>query len=113
VNADISKLKERIALEYVHYNQTSMNVTVYMLNWGSIDDVSVRRVIIYNSTWTYSKQFADWELRTFAGAPLQNIDRDQEGVATMKLSVRLRSGGQYSLRIITARGSAFNGVLIA
>ena len=43
VDRETAELKEKIIFEYVSYDKTSNDITVYLLNCGDIDDVEIDR----------------------------------------------------------------------
>jgi len=52
MNADIAKLKERLAFEYVFYDcDDEGELWVYLMNCGTIDNVTVQTVFVRNNTW--------------------------------------------------------------
>jgi hypothetical protein len=105
IAADINQTKERLAFEYFFYNGTALNLKVYLMNCGTIGGISLRTVYLSNSTWTVSKNV--W-LTFFNGTdpPTQSIDMGQERSFSIS-STNLVPGNQYSLLIMTVRGSSF------
>ena len=112
VNADIAKLRERLAFEYVFYDKA--NLTVYLLNCGTIDNVTVQTVYIYfGSNGTLVKVFSSPTLKQFNGAPItdQDLDKGEEGCFVLS-PLSLKTGISYSVRVITGRGSTFEYTFI-
>jgi hypothetical protein len=112
MNADIAKLKERLAFEYVFYDKA--NLTVYLLNCGTIDNVTVQTVYIYFSgNGTLVKVFSSPTLKQFNGAPItdQDLDKGEEGCFVLS-PLSLETGVNYSVRVITGRGSTFEYTFI-
>jgi hypothetical protein len=113
MNADIAKLKERLAFECVFYDKA--NLTVYLLNCGTIDNVTVQTVYIYlSSNGTLVKVFSRPTLKQFNGAQIadQDLDEGEEGYFMLS-SLSLKTGASYSVRIVTGRGSTFDYTFIA
>jgi len=113
VNADIAKLKERLAFEYVFYDKA--NLTVYLLNCGTIDNVTVQTVYIYfSSNGTLVKVFSSPTLKQFNDAQIadQDLDEGEEGYFVLS-PLSLETGVSYSVRVITGRGSKFDYTFIA
>lgn len=103
MNADIARLKERLVFELVNYNPSESTLDVYLLNCGTIDNVTVHTVYIYNST--YSVYSGSVDLRYLDGTLTADLDIGDEGYITLDgLSL---SSGSYNVRIITGRGSTF------
>ncbi|MCK4425030.1 hypothetical protein KAU93_05020, partial [Candidatus Bathyarchaeota archaeon] len=107
--ADIAKLKERLTFEYIFYDNTPNNLSVYLMNSGTIDNITIQTVYVKNSTWlnTFSKP----NLKFLDDTGAQDLDVREEGYFV--LSVNLVSGKSYSVRIVTKRGSTFDHAFIA
>jgi hypothetical protein len=108
---DIDRLHERLVFEYIFYNGSNLNV--YLMNCGTIDNVTVQMVDIYGSgNGTLVKAFSSPTLYNFDGSPIadQDLDKGEEGYLTPSLS--LPPGG-YSVRIQTGRGSIFEETFFA
>jgi hypothetical protein len=117
MNADIAKLKERLAFEYVFYDKAKANLTVYLLNCGTIDNVTVQTVYIYFSgNGTLVKVFSRPTLTYFNDTQTQiadqDLDKGEEGCFVLS-SLSLETGVSYSVRVITGRGSTFEYTFIA
>jgi hypothetical protein len=108
MNSDIAKLKERLVFEYVSYNKG--NLTVYLLNCGTIDNITIKTVYVYfSNNGTLVKVFSSPSLKYFNGAPIadQDLDKGEEGCFTLS-SFSLITGASYSVRVVTGRGSTFD-----
>ncbi len=113
VNADIARLKERLAFEYVFYKGDYL--TVYLLNCGTIDNVTVKTVYIYfGNNSTLIKVFSNPALKQFNGTIIedQDLDKGEEGYFILS-PLSLQTGTSYSIRIVTGRGSTFDYTFIA
>lgn len=112
IYADIAKLKERLAVEYIFYDNPSGNVTVYLLNCGTIDDVEIQSVCIRNSTWNHV--FSDLDLKFLNGTsiPDQDLDIGEEGYVVLSPVPALTSV-YYHVGIVTVRGMKFDSGFVA
>ncbi len=111
MDADIAKLKERLAFEYAFYNQSGSKLSVYLMNCGTIDNMTIQTVYVSNSTSV--KVFSSINLTNFNGVEIadQDLDRGEEGCFVLS-SLSLQAG-TYTLRIITGRGSTFDHTFVA
>ena len=114
MNADIAKLKERLAFEYVFYNQSGSSLWVYLMNCGTIDNVTVKTVYVSNSAGEL-KVFSNITLMHFNGVEIadQDLDRGEEGYFVLSSLDGLMAGTSYSVRVVTGRGSTFDHTFIA
>jgi len=113
IDSDIAKLKESLAFEYVFYdNRSGSKLTVYFMNCGTIDDVTVQTVYVSNATWRLS--FSSISLKFLNGTPAQSLKKGSEGYFILSLpSPPLTSNAIYYVKIITGRGSTFETTFIA
>jgi len=112
MNADIAKLKERLAFEYVFYDSSAQNLTVYLMNCGTINDTIVKTVYVATSSGEWIEVFSDIILTSFDGS--QTVDYlsiGEEG--KFALSPINLVAGAYSVRVVTGRGSTFDHTFIA
>jgi len=112
MNADIARLKERLAFEYVFYG--GGNLSVYLMNCGTINDTTVKTGYVSTSTGELIKVFSSITLMHFNGAQIadKDLDRGEEGYFVLS-SLNLVKGTSYSVRIVTGRGSTFDHTFIA
>ena len=112
MNADIARLKERLAFEYVFYS--GGNLTVYLMNCGTIDNVTAKTVYVSTSTGELIKVFSSITLMRFNGTQIadQDLDRGEEGYFMLS-SLDLVADTSYSVRIVTGRGSTFDHTFAA
>jgi hypothetical protein len=110
MNADIARLKERLAFEYVFYNQTGRSLSVYLMNCGTIDNVNITTVYVKNNTWF--TPFSSIGLKFLNGISTNDFDIGEEGYFVLS-SVSLVAGKSYSVRVVTGRGSTFDHTFIA
>jgi len=111
IDSDIARLKERLAFEYVFYNRGESNLTAYIMNCGTIDDVTVQTVYVSNATWRRS--FSSISLKFLNGTLAQSLSRGKEGYFILSLPTPLTSNAIYHVKIITGRGSTFETTFIA
>ena len=112
VNSDIDKLRERVAFEYVFYNSTAGNLSVYLMNSGKVDDVNFTTVYISNSSWIVTFTSVQFQLKFLNGASTPDLDMGREGYFALG-SVTLRSGNAYTVKVVTWRGSSFENSFVA
>ena len=95
-DAEIARLKERLTVEYIFYNGSSGNLSIYLLNCGAIGNVEIESVRVQN--------YAGYnELLNGTLIPDQDLDRGEEGY--LLLSCGTLTAGNYYIRILTERGS--------
>lgn len=104
IGSNINQLQESIVFEYIHYHSATNNLTVYLMNSGTIGNVGVATVYVNNNP---NSTIALRLLST--GVSISSLNATQEGYFSISPSPSLSSGTDYSIRIITNRGSAFVG----
>jgi hypothetical protein len=114
MNADIARLKERLAFEYVFHHQSGNKLSVYLMNCGTINDTTVKTVYITTSTGEHVKVFSNITLMDFDGNEIadQDLDKGEEGYFVLS-SPGLAPDTSYSVRVVTGRGSTFDHKFIA
>jgi hypothetical protein len=112
MNADIARLKERLAFEYVFYS--GGNLTVYLMNCGTIDNVTIQTVYVKDAAGVPIQVNSSITLMQFNGTQIadKDLDRGEEGYFVLS-SLSLSTGASYSLRIVTGRGSTFDHTFVA
>lgn len=106
--ANLASIKEKLVFEYIFYNSSENELTVYLMNCGKSNDVSLASVYLSNSSWVQS--FSNIELRFLNGTLTQGLDIGEEGY--FQISVSLVANTTYSLRIVTGRGRSFDTTFI-
>ena len=102
ITSDTNQLQERIVFEYIYYNNTNNNLTVYLMNSGTIGNVNVTTVYVNN---TSNSTIA---LRLLiGGASISSLNATQEGYFSISPFPSLALGTNYSIKIVTRRGSTF------
>lgn len=107
ISSDINQLQERIALEWAYYNSTPTNLKAYLMNSGTVN-VTIQTVYVSSQSGSptqYNFTLYNLQNQLVSGKTLNATTGMREGYVLVS-SITL-SGGSYSLRIITARGSAF------
>src|SRR3990170_6115342 len=102
VSSDVDKLRERVAFEYIRYDNTSKDLTVYMMNFGQVNNVNVTTVYISNSSWLATFSSPQLKFLNTTQTPYLNIG--QEGYFVLS-SITLQTGTSYTVKIVTWRGS--------
>ena len=113
MDADIAKLKERLAFEYVFYDNGTEKLQVYLMNGGTIDNVTIQTVYVKNSTWFKTFSESDFDLKFFNETSTPSLDVGEEGYFMLSSLDDLVADTSYSVRVITKRGSAFENTFIA
>ena len=111
VDAETAKLKEKLAFEYVYYED---DLSIYLLNCGTIDDIQIKTVYIYDSDNTLLEIFSNPQLYLFQSlVEISDLDRGEEGRLVLELSTILEQGAYYCIKIITVRGATFDTNFVA
>jgi len=113
MDADIAQLKERLTFEYTFYNGTQDNLLVYLMNSGTIDNVTIQTVYVKNSTWFKTFSESDFDLKFFNETSTPSLDVGEEGYFVLSSLDDLVADTSYSVRVITKRGSTFDQAFIA
>lgn len=109
VDAETAKLKEKLAFEYVYYAD---DLSIYLLNCGTIDDIQIKTVYIYDNGNTLLEIFSNPQLYLFQSlVEISDLDRGEEG--RLFLSTSLDEGAYYCVKIITVRGATFDTNFVA
>jgi len=113
VDAETAKLKEKLVFEHVFYGNPSCNISVYLLNCGTIDDVEIKSVyIIKGSSWLEAFSTPTLYFLNGTQIPDQDLDVGEEGYFVLSLSSTL-SSGYYNTKIVTVRGATFDTNFVA
>jgi len=99
IKSDTDQLRERVAFEYIHYE--TGNLTVYLMNSGTIGDVSIASVYINNVS------YASPSLFLLNDTPTSSLNATQEGYFSIPPSPTLAPGVNYPITVVTGRGSSF------
>ena len=101
IRSDTDQLRERVAFEYIQYNNNTGNLTVYLMNSGTIGNVSIASV--YADKTAYGAP----ALYFLNGTSTNSLNVTQQGYFSISPPSSLASGKDYSIIIITGRGSSF------
>ena len=113
VGVEVDRLKEKLVFEYIYYNTTSTpkSLKLYLLNSGTIDNVTILNIYVSNSSgWLQS--FSSPSLKLLNGTSVSGLDKGKEGYTVLSLSPNLKSA-YYSVRIVTKRGAIFDSSFVA
>jgi len=112
--SSIEQLRERVAFEYVFYDNNSKSLTAYILNCGKIDNVSiVAAYVSYQSNLIYKKPDGV-TLYSLSTTSVAGLNIGKEGNFTLSSPLlNLSSGSSYMIQILTRRGSLFENVFTA
>ena len=112
VDAETAKLREKLAFEYVYYyeDNPSEKLSIYLLNYGTIDDVQIKTVYIYDSSGALCfEPFSEPPLYLFQSwDEISELDRGEEGRLVLTLPDPGLSSGYYGVRVVTERGATFD-----
>ena len=115
VDAETAKLKEKLAFEYVYYydDNPSKKLSIYLLNWGTIDDIQIKTVYIYDSSGALCcEPFSEPPLYLFQSMDeISDLDKGEEG--RLVLSTNLDEGVYYCVKVVTVRGASFDSNFVA
>jgi flagellin-like protein len=115
VNSDIDKLRERVAFEYIFYNNTTTpkSLSVYIMNFGQVGKVNVTTAYVSNSSWL-APPFSNIQLKFLNTTSTSYLNAGQEGYFVLSLSsITLQTGSSYTVKIVTWRGSIFESTFVA
>ncbi|UCE28698.1 MAG: hypothetical protein JSV85_05320 [Candidatus Bathyarchaeota archaeon] len=114
IDAETAKLREKLAFEYVFYNEDPpAKLSIYLLNYGTIDDVRIKTVYLYGSNGALVfEPFMEPQLYLFQSwVEISELDRGEEGRLVLTLPEAL-SDGYYGVRIATTRGATFDSEFV-
>jgi hypothetical protein len=115
MDADIAQLKERLTFEHIFYNGTEDNLSVYLMNCGTIDNVTIQTVYIKNNAGASVQAYSSVTLMHFNGTEIanQDLDRTEEGYFVLSSLADLVADSSYTVRVVTGRGSTFDYAFVA
>ncbi|MFP3984952.1 MAG: hypothetical protein ACLFU9_03165 [Candidatus Bathyarchaeia archaeon] len=112
ISADIAKLKERLAFEHVFYSSGNSELWIYLINCGTINEVSIQAVYVRNATWYRMFSQSEFDLKYLNQTSTQSLNIGEGGYLVLS-QISLVSGRSYSVRIVTGRGSNFDYTFVA
>ena len=115
MSSDIASLQEKLTFENVFYNSSAKVVSVYLLNSGTQNNVTIKAVSVMNATTGAYVPLSKFVLNFFNGTKMANphLDMKQEGCLVLSLASSLKTGTRYSVLITTGRGSSFESTYVA
>lgn len=108
VDAETARLKEKLVFEYVFYGDPSSDLSLFLLNCGTIDNLQIKSVYVTKSILLESFSTPTLYLLNGVQIPDQDLDIGEEGYFVLSLSSAL-SSGYYGVNIVTVRGATFYG----
>jgi flagellin-like protein len=119
VSSSEQSITERIAFEDIQDSISPPQLTLYILNCGSANNVQINSVFIYTLNNTIVGQPYSGSLisslqpiysGTSTSSPIvgNSLNVGQEGYFTVTLSAPLKTGSVYNIELITKSGSSFN-----
>jgi hypothetical protein len=109
IRTEVSRLKERLTLEYSFYDSTEGCVKLYFLNYGTANDLELQIIRLSNDTW--QRTFSSFTLKFLNGSVIsdQDLDRGEECYVTLSVSPSSLVDGQYYyVTVTTKRGASFS-----
>lgn len=107
IGSDINQTQERIVFENIVYDKTKNNMTVYLMNSGTIGNVNITTIYVNN------KPNSTIALKFLNGASSNALNVGQEGYFSIAPYPSLSVGTSYSIKIKTGRESTFVGTFVA
>lgn len=114
VDSETTRLQEKLVFEYIFYDYDNDNLTVYLLNCGTIDGIKIKTVYIYDDSNNLKGIFSNPTLYTFESLEEiqgQVLDRGDEGRLVLDPSESL--GGFCNIKVVTERGATFDQGFVA
>jgi len=100
INSDTDQLRERVAFEYIHYDSSGLKV--YVMNSGSIGNVSIASVYVNNVSYASPSLYL-----LSNNVHIGSLNATQEGYFSIVPSATLAPGMNYAIKVVTGRGSSF------
>ena len=101
---NVDTIGERIALEAIPYSENTL--TVYMINCGRSNGVSVRAVYIWDNNSQLVGFYSNLQLNFLNGTPTSSLNVGAEGYFVIS-DLNLEQNLYHSIRVETMRGMAF------
>ena len=108
-NENIARVQEKLAFEYIHNNSSSNQLTVFLINCGKSNNITLAQVHLTKDSW--SQSFEDMELKFLNGTITQSLDVLEEGF--FQLTIDLEEDASYSIQVVTTRGRNFVTTFVA
>ncbi len=111
-DAEIAKLNERLTVEYIFYDGSSGDISIYLLNSGAIGNVTIDTVRVQNDTGYTDGSLSP--LKFLNETVITDLDMGDEGYLIFTCDTPPLTSGNYFVNIETERGSLFNaGFVVA
>jgi hypothetical protein len=110
MDSDLARLKEGLIFEYIFHNQGTNVLSVYVMNSGTIDGVTIQTFYVSNASWLDSRY--NINLKFFNNTPATSLSRGSEAYFQIA-SLNLVANSTYRIAIVTGRGSSFETTYIA
>ncbi len=105
IKSDTDQLRERLVFEYIHYDSNSNELKVYVMNSGTIGNVSIASAYVDDVSYDSPDLYL---LSDYAETnSIISLNATQEGHFTISISPTLAPGTNYPITVITGRGSSF------
>jgi hypothetical protein len=109
MQSNLNKINEKLVFEFISFNRSRSELSIYLLNCGQSNNVSLSSVNLGNNSWHQS--FSNITLVGSNNSNIQNLNVYNQG--HIKLTVNLQTNLSYSINVLTARGRDFNFEFVA
>lgn len=103
VSSDIGKLKETMAFQYCQYNSTTKQLTVYLLNSGTVN-IEIKNVFINTAPVT---NFSAYRMNDFQAITNHIIGSGIDAYLVLDLTGITLPSGTSNIKILTGSDSNF------
>ena len=107
-----NSIQESVAFEYVNYSNiggTNGQLTVYVINSGLSNNVTLTRLYIWNSANQFIGTYNILQLYgTSSGAPISSNSLNIGDEAYFNVTTSALTPGYYTIRVVTERGRNFD-----
>jgi len=108
-------ISERVGFQNVAYTASPATLRVYVINCGSVDNLKVNSVFLYDSAhrlvgqpYSGAQISGLYQIDTRTPLVEDRLNVGEEGYFTITLSGPLTQGSMYVLHLITKSGSSFD-----
>ncbi|MQY61958.1 hypothetical protein GH146_01555, partial [archaeon] len=92
-DAEIAKLKERLTVEYIFYDDSSGDISIYLLNCGAIGNVTIESVRVQNDAGYIDGSLGP--LKFLNGTVITDLDMGDEGYLIFTCDTLPLTSGKY------------------
>jgi len=110
IDTSIKTLGERLAFMYTFYESSKQNLTVDLMNCGTVDEITLQTVYIADSSGHTLKTFPSITLVNFNGNPImgQKLNKGEQGRFILTSLGNVAASTSYcTLIVATGRGTPF------